>query len=148
MLSRAHLAAACSAAVVFVTVCALVVLRNATPAQLGAVDAPCFLADLTEQGHGESSSDAPVNGEVFCCAAPLLSPAPDGSLLCEGFGAEGCFGYCMVLGNGPPCFANCAVDCGGGDCGRAAACFLATDMLSDYGKTCFLGGSKRCRCWS
>jgi len=40
MLSRAHLAAACSAAVVFVTVCALVVLRNATPAQLGAVDAP------------------------------------------------------------------------------------------------------------
>jgi len=95
------------------------------------------LADLTEQGHGESSSDAPVNGEVFCCAAPLLSPAPDGSLLCEGFGAEGCFGYCMVLGNGPPCFANCAVDCGG-------ECSTATNFFREDGDVCELGDMVCC----
>ncbi|KAG8460248.1 hypothetical protein KFE25_004496 [Diacronema lutheri] len=270
MLPRARVAAACSATLVFVTVCALVALRGAAPAQLGAATAPaaiekllgscddqcrtaktlfstenwgngyiigtaplcdvncddcgtgrkCFTADPTEQDYGKLCYNAPVNGKVCCCArtsalsAPPPPPAPVRSMRCADFCAEGGFGYGMVIGTAPACGASCGSDCGGecstatdffsdygagcatgskrcccarktaaaeptprmpdhpscndwclsagyargdidgtspacnGECEGAAACFLATDMLSDYGKSCFLGGSKRCRCWS
>jgi len=58
MFSRAHVASACSAAVVIATVCALVVLLNAAPAQLGAAKAPAAnetgVVDVLRDMHPDS----------------------------------------------------------------------------------------------
>jgi len=188
MSPRARVAAACTAALVVVTVCALVALRGAARAQPGASSADekllgscdelcrmirslnstdnwgngyvigthdascddcgtgrrCFTADPTKQSDGEPMADAPVNGDVCCCARTSVSgvppppPAPDGSLRCADFCAEGGFGYGMVIGTAPLCGAECYNDCDG-------MCSTATDFFSDHGHSCSTG-AKRCCC--
>jgi len=84
MLPRTRVAAACSAALVLVTVCALVVLRGTTSAQPGAVTAPAR-AELptpscddgcrfARQGNGYIIGTAPdYNGDCSTTAGTIAS---------------------------------------------------------------------------
>ncbi|KAG8460223.1 hypothetical protein KFE25_004471 [Diacronema lutheri] len=83
------------------------------------------------------------NNKVCCCARYLAAAEPTPRMPDH----PSCNDWCLSAGyargdiDGSPPFCE-------GDCDNSPACFLATDMLSDYGESCNLGGVKRCRCWS
>ncbi|KAG8457325.1 hypothetical protein KFE25_003583 [Diacronema lutheri] len=130
MFSRARVAAACSAALVLITVCALVALRDAASAQTGLATAPAAVEASAASCDDRCRLAGWANGYIF-------GTAP----LCGGFCYDcdqGGYGYGMVIGTAPACQADCVADCDG-------ACSVSTDFFSDHGNSC-LSGAKRCCC--